>query len=976
MHDSKSTMIQIMKNRVTTFAGLAFVGAFFSSAQAADLSPAKKEFFETRVRPVLAQNCYKCHSKANDMLKGGLTLDTSDGVRKGGDSGPAVVPGRPQDSLLVKAIQYHDEDLVMPPKKKLSDPEIRDLTAWVIMGAPFPEGASTVAYSYDEGTLGHWSFVPVEKKPVPTVEHQDWVQTEIDAFVAKRLEEKGMVPGEKADKRTLLRRVTFDLIGLPPSPEEMDAFVNDDSPDAYAKVVDRLMKSKHFGERWGRHWLDVARFSETKGDANRREVPFYPFAWTYRDYVINAFNNDKPYNQFVMEQIAADHIFQRSKDKNPDSLAALGFLTLGNRFDGQREEIINDRIDTITKGFQGMTVSCARCHDHKFDPIPQADYYSLRGILNSSREPEDLPLIEQPKDTPEYREYLTEKAKRQEALDQFYEEEVNAWLAKMRKHSEPFLMALAVAGNDRDMANDLLNQDKDLNRDDKRYGQGLWRQIINASRNRRNHLNTIFKPWHEYAKLPKNNFGRKGLEVTQDIVTDRGVNPRVAREFKSRVPRNMAQVAKIYADLFVKAEDMMEREKTVRPKSTRLRDDYMEALRGVAYMVNTSRDADLTPFDRVERFLPRRMQGKETSLRGRLAQLDASHPGAPARAMVMVDKAKGEDSPIFIRGEARSRGELVPRQFLKVVAKKGERRPFTVTESGRLELANEIARKDNPLTARVMVNRIWHHLFGEGFVPTPDDLGTQADLPSHPDLVDWMAHTFMYEDNWSVKSTIRRVVMSSVYQQTSANNPRYAQIDPDNRLLWRANIRRLDFEALRDSLLAIGGDLDRSIGGKSFELQDENAHRRTVYAKIDRGRLPEVLNHFDFANPDMTTGKRYETTVPQQALFMMNSPLVVELARDLVQRQDFKALESEEDRIKLLYELIFQRLPDEKDIELGLSFLNQTEDDVDVAAVEEAQQKNNKGRNNRNRSKVRAPLDAWSKYAHALLQTNETTFIN
>lgn len=964
-----------MNKGIKTITGLAFVGAFFSTAQAADLSPAKKEFFETRVRPVLAQNCFKCHSKANDMLKGGLTLDTAEGLSKGGDSGPAVVPGKPQNSLLVKAIQYHDEDLLMPPKKKMDDAQIRDLTAWVIMGAPFPAGAAAASYVYDEGTLNHWAFTEVKKPSVPVVKHMDWVQTDIDAFVAKRLEEKEMEPGANADKRALLRRVSFDLVGLPPTPDQVEAFVSDTSPNAYQKVVDRLMKSKHFGEKWGRHWLDVARFSETKGDANRREVSFYPYAWTYRDYVINAFNDDKPYNQFVMEQIAADHIFQRAKKKDPSSLAGLGLLTLGNRFDGQREEIINDRIDTITKGFQGMTVSCARCHDHKFDPIPQADYYSLRGILISSMEPEDLPMIETPKETKEYRAYLTERQKRVNDLNKFYDEDVNKWLAKQRKHSGTYLLAIGVGGSDRDMVNKILANNKELNGDDRRYGLGMWRQVINASRNRRNHLNTIFKPWHEFAKLPKNNFGSKAIETAKRLAGDRGINPRVAREFTKAIPRNMGQVAKIYSDLFIKAEEMMEREKKVRPKSTRLRDDYMEALRGIAYMVNTSRDPDMTPFDRIDRFLPRRIQGRETNLRSRIASLDSTHVASPARAMVMIDRAKGEESPIFIRGEARNRGELVPRQFLKIVAKEGERRPYSVTQSGRLELANEIARKDNPLTARVMVNRIWQHLFGEGFVPTPDDLGTQADDPSHPDLINWMAHTFMHEDNWSVKKTIRRVVMSNVYKQTSANNPRYAQIDPNNRLLWRANIRRLDFEALRDSLLVIGGNLDRSTGGKSFDLQDENSRRRTVYAKIDRARLPEVLNHFDFANPDMTTGKRYETTVPQQALFMMNSPLVVELARKLVDRQDFKALETEEDRVKMLYELIFQRLPDEKDVQLGLSYLHATEDEVVVKEAPQ-QSKAKKGRNNRNQPKKRAPLDAWSKYAHALLQTNEASFIN
>ncbi len=985
-----------------------------ASAASAQHEAVLGRFFEQYVRPVLARECYRCHSEKDDARKGGLTLDTKAGLLKGGDTGPAVVPGNPSKSLLVRAIQYHDPDLQMPPKnKKLKPADIGMLTQWVLRGAYYPDGgAASVAWTYNDETLGHWSFQPVKKPSVPAVIHQDWVKTPIDAFIAQKLEEKDMEPKEMADKRTILRRLSFDLIGLPPTPEEIEAFESDTSARAYEKVVDRLLASKHFGERWGRHWLDVARYADTKGDSNRNDIRIYPYAWAYRDYVVSAFNDDKPYDQFIREQIAADELVKAGKAK-PETLAAMGFLTLGNRFDGQTEEIINDRIDTVTKAFQALTVSCSRCHDHKFDPIPQTDYYALRGIFTSSRELDydKLPLLADTLDqkSAQYKSFITEYQKRQANLDKFYNEEVNKWLGKMRKFSPGILVAIAKypRGQDRGQAyNDIRTYSNNLKKGVQKPKRGdfiegreaqdaynHWNRIIREGNNRRRvGLYAIFRPWHAFNGAKRNRDSsaldpRKAATISRDVASRKGdyriVNPRVARAFRGVVPRSMEDVAAIYSGLFLKAEEQFETTQKISSSATRARDSQLEALRGVAYMAGASLDpkvaAEQTPFDMVRGLLTQGLQRREVQVRGQIAELEMTHPGAPARAMVMTDKPRDQiaDSPLFVRGETRNRGDMVPRQYIKIINSK--RVPYPKTDSGRARMAMEISDPRNPLTGRVMVNRIWQHLFGEGFVPTPDDLGLQSDSPSHPELIDYLAAEFI-EKGWSVKKTIKQIVLSSVYRQSSDGNPRYAQVDPLNRLLWRQNIRRLEFEPLRDSILAIGGTLDKTVGGKPFNLNDENSRRRTMYARIDRAALPEVFNHFDFANPDMTSGKRFDTIVPQQALFMMNSPLVVELAKTLVERKDFQALTSDEERINLLYELVFQRQADEKDIEMGLAFIGEspkvTIDHGNSGSQVAAKPAPKKGGRGNSRDRQRAPLGAWEKYAHALLQTNEASFIN
>jgi mono/diheme cytochrome c family protein len=776
-------------------------------------TPAQLQFFESKIRPIFANRCYKCHSHEATKLKGGLSLEYRETILKGGDTGPAIVPGQPEKSLLIKAVHYSDPDLQMPPKgEKLSDAEILALEQWVKMGAPDPrKAAASAPREWSKTERDHWSFQPVRKPPVPEVQAKDFIKTPVDNFIVAKLEAKEMKPNAVADKRTLLRRATFDLLGLPPTQKESDDFVADNSPEAFAKVVDRLLASPHYGERWGRYWLDLARYSDTKGDVKKQREDFhYPYAWTYRDYVIRSFNEDKPYNKFITEQIAAD------RTAHPDNsvLAALGFLTIGERFNNNENDIINDRIDVVTKGLMGLTVTCARCHDHKFDPVPTKDYYALHGVFASCVEPKDEPI-------------LPNKILYTPANVEF----------------------------------------------EKKYA------ALNA----------------EMIAIE-----RKG----------RGKGP-AAKEAKKEANR----------------------------------------------------------------------------IRSEMVDLELNHPGAPPRAMVLHDSTRPHDSPVFIRGEAENKGEIVPRHFLEILS---DKTPIPLrVGSGRSELARAIASPTNPLTARTIINRIWQHHFGEGFVPTPDDLGNQSEPPSHPELLDYLAARFV-EEGWSIKNMHRLIMLSHAYQQSSQNNPRYAQVDPNNRLLWRANVRRLDFEAVRDSILAIGGKLDLAMYGRPVNIGTAPySMRRTIYGYIDRRNLPEIYNQFDFANPDVTMGKRYETVVPQQSLFMMNSPLVVEQARSLVRETKFAALKDAAERVRFLYAAIYQREPTDTEIKLGAGFVADSpavDQPVRVPPVmsrplPERQREKLKLREARTpftalSAADRQPLGAWEKYAHALLQANETIFIN
>lgn len=994
--------------RNSTYLTLALVAGFGGALQAAELSKAQVEFFENKVRPIFATSCLKCHSAAEGKVKGGFAMDTRDGLLKGGDGGPAVVPGNPEKSLLIKAISYKDPDLQMPPKgEKLSDAQIADLTAWVRMGAPDPRSTLKASAKYKGGTSEakqHWAYQPVKKTAPPVVKQLDRVQSPVDNFVAAKLEEKGMVLNKAADRATLIRRAYFDLIGIPPTPTEVKAFVNDQSTDAFAKVVDKLLESPHYGERWGRYWLDVARYSDTRGQDNRRNDPRYPYAWTYRDYVIKSFNEDKPFNRFIMEQIAADKL----QNSDPGTLAALGFLTLGERFAGNQNDIINDRIDVVTKGFLAMTVACARCHDHMFDPIPTKDYYSLHGVFASSTEPKELPIIQRvDSNSALYRDYLQQRAVALYEMRRDADKAINNDLSDFRKKAGGYLLFAYADGKARTDISKKYDLKQQVNQFvQNRVKRGAERDPVLAP------WNEMMAAWNksqasfpaEAAKIAfrvganqpvaaKASGNKKG--AAQPAGGKQPYNPIIAAAFKSHpAPKTIADVAQIYTTVFTQVDVAWQQQiKAAEAAKTfprPLANAYMEQIRVTPVNFTTSATMEV---DEVVQMVPNGLQNRIRGLANSLSLLEMQHPGAPARATVLVDKERVTDSPVFLRGEPGNRGETVPRRFLEVLS--GPNRQAFKVGSGRLELAQAIASDRNPLTARVMANRIWMHHFGEGIVPTPDDFGTMSEAPSHPELLDFLATKFV-ESGWSIKQMHRLIMTSSAYQQSSENNPRFAIADPNNRLLWRANIRKLEFEAIRDTLLAISGKLDRTVGGKPVNITEEPySFRRSVYGYIDRSSIPEVMTHFDFATPDMPMGRRYTTTVPQQALFMMNSPQVIDVTRHLVNyRVDVAGQRDYPAKIEALYEIIFQRKPRPEEIKLGLEFINASTAApavARVASVEPAAAKKG-GKNaqvaantkrgrptaivNQGQKVSRNALNPWEEYAQSLLLANEASYVN
>ena len=911
-------------------AALAFpMVSFIGSSAEPKLTSEQTQFFESKIRPLFAENCYKCHSKTSEKVKGGLLLDSKEGVLKGGDTGPAIIPGNPGKSLLLQAVRYKDKDLQMPPNdRKLADDQIADLESWVKMGAPDPRVAGAEEPSHyvldQKKARQHWAYQRVAKPPIPTVEDgRHWVQTPVDSFILSKLLEKGLAPSAPADKVTLLRRASFDLTGLPPTAEEVDDFLADTSTNAFAAVVNRLLDSPRYGERWGRYWLDVAHYADTKGAVGQNTDARYLYSYTYRDWVIRSFNEDLPYDQFLIQQIAADKL-ALGEDKRP--LAALGFLTLGNRFNNQINDIIDDRIDLIGKGTMAMTITCARCHDHKFDPIPSRDYYSLHGVFNSSTEPKEGPLLEAPADTPAYKDFVRELALREKGLDDF-RDEVGKKLAldRVNKMGDYLLALYEYRYRTNDISQDAFMQKRGLNANLARAWEGSlkgWQKKHHP----------IFAPWFAFAELSPKEFHSKAKELAARLYANgdsaKPLNPMAARLFISP-PASIGQVAARYEMLFASVEkqwqtvlDSHEARKkvasTAPPEPVALPDKNAEQVRQILFAKNSPTYLDEK---RVNDLVNRddRLRNRRNTLTRAVHDLKLSHPGSPARASALADADQPKDSPIFLRGNPGSKGPVAPRQFLEVLA--GETRQPFKEGSGRLELAKAIASAENPLTARVMINRIWLHHFGEGLVRTPDDFGTRSEAPLHPQLLDYLAARFV-EDGWSIKKAHRLIMLSSVYQQSSDDHPRFAQIDPENRYLWQMSRRRLDFEALRDTILFIGGKLDLSMGGPSARLNSEPySRRRTVYGYVDRNELPNMFLAFDFANPDLPTGKRDTTIVPQQALFMMNNPLVVEQGRDLVRREDFKALTREEDRLQLLYKLIYQRGPTPIETKLALAYL-------------------------------------------------------
>jgi len=876
----------------------------------------------------------------------------------------------------------------------LPEAAIAALTEWVKMGAPDPrkDDVATKMTGLTAAARKHWAYLPLTKPTPPAVKNSAWPRTAVDSFILAKLEVNGMLPIADATKETLLRRATYDLTGLPPTPREVQDFSSDASPQAFAKVVERLLASPSYGERWGRYWLDTARYADTVGgDRNSRKSDYrFPYAWTYRDYVIKAFNEDKPYDQFIIEQLAAD----RMPGITPDDprMAALGFLTVGERFNNNND-VINDRIDAVTKGFLGLTVACSRCHDHKFDPIPTKDYYALHGVFASTLEPLDKPVISMPP-LDQLTDYHTKLAALEQENRDIYFRILGEQTAKFRANPTAYLLA---SRRKKDKASEeelkarfaLIAEHK------------LDNEVLDTvSRNVRS-ADPVFAPFRALMSLEASEFAEKAPALIAEFVTGKGQkrvtgNAVVIVAFKDAKPQSIEDVAaiykKIFADLEPRVKPFFQAAATAKALPVPGFDPAVTQLMEMPFKVEAGNALTTAQLRETTGRWPNQMLNRAPFNFTKINELTLTNPGAPVRAMVMADAPKPRDSAVFIRGQAETKGDIVPRRFLEVLAP--DTKPFAKDSSGRLELAHCIASKTNPLTARVLVNRVWMHHFGEGFVRTADDLGTQSEPPSHPELLDYLAGYFM-DKGWSIKQLHRVIMLSRVYQQSSDTNKAYEQIDPQNRLIWHANIRRLDFEAMRDSLLLFSGKLDPAIGGQPVNLTDEPySYRRSVYGYIDRGNLPELMQSFDFGDPDMPNSKRATTIVPQQALFLMNSAMAIDVARRVAARPEVAGASDDLARVIALYRIIFQRNPKPLEIKMAMTFVG-TEGKAQVGVVAAAPvdpklnakiaAKRAEAKKNRDGTKAiqnegeiveRRPLTPWETYAQALLFSNEAAYVN
>ncbi len=922
--------------------------------QAADTIPAddpRVKFFEEKVRPILVEHCQGCHGTKKQQAD--LRLDSLEGALKGGEHGPALIPGDAEKSLLISAV-LRTGDYEMPPDKPLAEAQIAALTTWVKQGAVWPGKAEvlvtpTSPAGFEKARREHWAFQPVRQPPLPTLKNAAWASTPVDAFILAKLEAQGLTPSPAADKRTLLRRITFDLTGLPPTYEEVQAFEADTSPDAYARVVDRLLLSPQYGERWGRHWLDVARYSDTKGYVFFEEGHF-PWAWTYRDYVIESFNQDLPYDRFLLEQLAADQLPLGDQHR---PLRALGFLTVGGRFMQNLHDIIDDRIDAVTRGLQGLTVSCARCHDHKFDPIPTADYYSLYGIFASSIEPIIPPQYDPAPDTEEYRKFDTELRARETKLREFVQAKQGEVISGTKTRvSEYMLTAHATRNQPRTDDFMLLADPNELNPKMLRRWQSFLEQGEKTQRR-------VLALWTACGQLPEADFAAQAAAVIAKLAAEQDpaatVNPLVIKALQTKPPQKLADVAAAYSELLngVEKEWQDLRRQPVgggQQPPTALPDADKEELRQIFHAPNSPTSVTANGIGDLELLPDRAAQGVFRGLLKAVETYRSTGPGAPPRAMTLVDIPVPVEPQIFKRGSAINLGDIVPRRYLQILAS-AERQPFQ-KGSGRLDLAQAIVDRNNPLTARVLVNRIWQHHFGAGLVRTPSDFGVRSDPPSHPELLDALAASFM-EQGWSIKNLHRQIVLSNTYQQASADRPECQSVDPENRLLWKFNRQRLDLEALRDALLSTSGRLDSKVGGPSINMLAVPAvPRRTVYASIDRLALPSLFRTFDFPSPDTTTPQRDNTTVAPQALFMMNHPFALESAQYLIARREVTGAADFATKVTKLYELVLSRGPSAGERKFAEEFFTGPD------------------------QKIQETPENWTMFAQALLMTNEFAFID
>ncbi len=793
-----------------------------------DWPESPEEFFGAHVRTVLSKSCLPCHGASP---QGNLQLDTREHMLKGGDSGPVLVPGDPARSLLIQSMEHKNDKLKMPPSKPLSDEEQANLVAWVMQGAPWAGGAITAAdadYQITSEQRTFWSFQPLNYRAVPKVRDQRWAQTEVDNFILAKLESKGLKPTSQASERELIRRVSYDLIGLPPTPEEVEAFMCDASVNAFSKVVDRLLASPHYGERWARHWLDLVRYADTAGDNADYPVPQ---AHLYRRYVIDSLNNDKSYDEFIREQIAGDLLPAKTEPEHWEHIVATGYLAIAKRFgtepEKQKHLTIDDTIDNLGKTFLGLSVSCARCHDHKFDPISNRDYYALYGILDSTRYP-----------------YAGSET-RNEQWDLVFR------FSQDEAASKPFY----------DQLKDLEERIKELQK-------------------KRNALATA-------------GTGTQGIKD----------------QVNSASPPAQA-IARTVEDLNLEIAELKKQ---------------------------------------------------------RLAILKAMPIVESAFA---VGEEKPHDAAVLLRGDPEKPGDLVPRRFLQILG--GEPLPANCKQSGRLQLANWIASPNNPLTARVMVNRIWEYHFGKSLVMTPSDFGKRGRSPTHPELLDYLATRFI-ESGWSIKALHRLILLSATYQLSSKGGEENAKTDVTNDLRWKFDRQRLDAESIRDAMLVVSGDLDPREASahpfphpadwnwsqhKPFEASYPT-NKRSVYLMLQRSQRHPYLSIFDGADTNVSTDLRTASITPLQALYMMNSEFIHERSLHFADRLIASA-PTDTGRLKLAFQLAFARLPTPEESLHAIDYCRQSREKLAASGVTIGQ----------------LPREVWASFLCAVLASNEFIYID
>jgi len=850
------------------------------------------EFFERKVRPVLAKNCYSCHT-ASKM--GGLAVDSRDGLMKGGARGPAVTPGDPDRSLLIRAIRYVDPALKMPPAGRMADSEIADLSSWIRAGAPWPERSPAPAsagagYTITPEQRAWWAFQPVRKPSPPAVKNTRWPRGAIDRFILDRIERAALSPAPEAGKRVLLRRAYLDLIGLPPTPEQTEAFLKDNSGDAFERVVDGLLASPRYGERWGRYWLDLARYSDDRLNSTQDEP--YANAYRYRDWVIQAFNDDMPYDLFLKAQIAGDQVDPARREK---LIAGLGFYALSPEFQ-------DDRVDVTTRSLLGLTVACAQCHDHKFDPIPTKDYYALLGVFTSSVTAEHPLAPEAVVNAYKARKEAVEAAEKE--IADFLEKQATQLAEILAADTARYLLAARqtiegrkpdAAGLDTETVERWVRYLKEPVREHP-FLDGWQQETFPADRFQQ----LVRDVLAEKKKIDDTNFIRLG-----------GSNAR--RDLAS------ADLLSLPRDRYFLWRDLFSRDKVGKADS------------GIYYY----RDGQ------IDRFLGGFWKQHLDALRANLEARKKAVPEQYPFFHVLRDSPKPANQRVMIRGSRDNLGEEAPRAFLSVLSP-GRPKPFE-KGSGRLELAEAIASPDNPLTARVFVNRVWQHHFGRPLVGTPSNFGQLGEKPSHPELLDYLAARFM-ENGWSLKKLHREIMLSAVYRLSAEHNGRNEAADPDNKLFWRANRRRLDIEPLRDTLLFVTGELDHRSGGPAAKLTDPANLRRTVYGFVSRRKLDGTLSLFDFPNPNSTSEQRIPTATPLQQLFFLNSEFLERRAGALAARLA-RAAADDAGRIREAYRLLYGRAPLPAEVALALSYL-------------------------------KGEKDGWKRYAQVLLSSNELVFVN